>query len=538
VVTGWIGRLAVLTGTALVLGACAGDDDSSTTSTTIPTTTSTTLAAPESTAPLVSSPPEAAPDAVIELRPVSVSDDRRIVDDLDREVVLRGANVNSLGEYWQGDPDHDPTIPVSESDWDEMAARGFSVIRLIITWSLVEPERGAFDEEYLDRVDAYVTKAAEHGIYTVIDMHQDAYSAAIVTEDPGECEEGTRPGKGWDGAPEWATMTDDLSTCITGERNSAPAVEAAWNHFYDNTDGIRDEFASAWGAVAARFAGRPEVAGYDVLNEPEVSRPAAELAPLYEAMLADTIEAIRTAESDADFDHVVIIEPAMPAADFSRGIVNPDLARLGVDPADVVFGPHNYAESITQGIPIEGMSAALADAADAAGVPLWIGEYGFWNREPATLESVARYAAEEDARVNGGAWWQWRQGCGDPHSIGWDMPAEGEVVHLNVVGCPGDVDLGPNEEFLSVLGRAFPRFAPGRISELSSDPKSGRFAVAASGAPIGEELVVWTPTEADTHEVASRGVEDIEEREVPGGRIVVATVAAAVYDLTVTPLAG
>jgi len=84
-----------------------------------------------------------------------------------------------------------------------------------------------FDEEYLDRVDAYVTAAADHGIYTVIDMHQDAYSAFIATEDPGECGEGTRPGKGWDGAPEWASITDGLSTCMTDERNSAPAVEAA-----------------------------------------------------------------------------------------------------------------------------------------------------------------------------------------------------------------------------------------------------------------------------------------------------------------------
>ncbi|MFA9566203.1 MAG: glycoside hydrolase family 5 protein, partial [Acidimicrobiales bacterium] len=288
------------------------------------------------TEPVVSSPPEEASYALIELRPVSVSEDHRIVDDLDREVILRGANVNSLGEYWQGDPDHEPTIPVSEDDWDEMAARGFSAIRLIINWSLVEPERGTFDEQYLDRVDAYVTAAADHGIYTVIDMHQDAYSAFIVTEDPSEYGEGTRPGKGWDGAPAWASITDGLSTCITGERNSAPAVEAAWNHFYNNTDGIRDEFSAAWGAVADRFAGRPEVAGYDILNEPEASMPAEELTPLYEATLADVIEAIRTAEEDADFDHVVIIEPAMPAAEFSRGIVNPDPARLGVNPANIV----------------------------------------------------------------------------------------------------------------------------------------------------------------------------------------------------------
>src|SRR5690606_28770492 len=150
-----------------------------------------------------------------------------------------------------------------------MAARGFSVIRLIVHWSRIEPVRGQFDDAYLDEVDAYVRAAAEHGIYTVIDMHQDAYTAFIATEDPSECPPGSTPHKGWDGAPAWAVLTDGLGTCDTGDRNSAPAVQRAWNHFYDNTDGIRDRFVASWAHVARRFAGRPEVAGYNLLNEPE-----------------------------------------------------------------------------------------------------------------------------------------------------------------------------------------------------------------------------------------------------------------------------
>ena len=107
-------------------------------------------------------------------------------------------------------------------------------------------------------------------------MHQDAYSAFIATEDEAECAEGSRPGKGWDGAPEWATITDGLSTCVTGERNSAPAVVAAWNHFYDDTDGMRGRFAASWAAVAQRFAGRAEVAICDLLNERKCrARPAS-----------------------------------------------------------------------------------------------------------------------------------------------------------------------------------------------------------------------------------------------------------------------
>ena len=56
---------------------------------------------------------------LVTLRPLSVSEDLRIVDDLDREVLLRGVNLNSLGEYWQVDPNHQPTIAVGMQDWQD-----------------------------------------------------------------------------------------------------------------------------------------------------------------------------------------------------------------------------------------------------------------------------------------------------------------------------------------------------------------------------------------------------------------------------------
>ena len=227
------------------------------------------------------------------LRPLQASEDRRIVDDRGRDTLIRGVNITSLGEYWQGVAGSPPTIETTDADWDEMAASGISVIRLVVHWSQLEPVRGEVSEAYLDRIDGYVRKAASRGIYTVIDMHQDAYSAFIFTPEGEVCPEGSSPAKGWDGAPAWAVFTDGASTCITGDRNSSPAVRNAWNAFYDNREGIRDRFIATWSAVATRFAGRPEVAGYDVINEPEVSRPAALLGPLYNSLLHDAVAAIR-----------------------------------------------------------------------------------------------------------------------------------------------------------------------------------------------------------------------------------------------------
>ncbi len=477
------------------------------------------------------------PEWLVPLRPLSTAD-LRIVDDLGRDVLLRGVNITSLGEYWQGDPDHAPTTPTTDADWEAMASLGVSNVRLIVHWSRIEPVREAIDHAYLDEIDEYVTAAAQHGIYTVIDMHQDAYSAFIFTP-PGEsCPDGTHAGKGWDGAPEWAVFTDGLSTCTPGDRNASPAVQAAWNHFYDNHEGIRDRFVASWAAVAERFAGRPEVAGYDVINEPEVPRPAEQLEPLYDQLLLDAVTAIRAAQVGAAFEHLVFIEPAIPAGEPDFGLVIPDPERIGISTQNLVSAPHNYAETIA--IPgfeltFEQMNDLYLGVAESFGLPTWIGEYGFWSTSESTLEKLGRYAADEDLRLMGGTWWQWRQPCGDPHSVG--PTGEHVVVHLNSLQCPGDVDLGQTEPFVRVLGRGYPRAAPGRLVSLTSDPETGAMTFEATADDAGGQVVAWTPTHEATHEVALTGLSDLETTTLPGGRILTATVdAAGLYSLSVQPL--
>jgi endoglycosylceramidase len=463
----------------------------------------------------------------LSLRPLAV-DDHRIVDDLGRDVLLRGANVTSLGEYWQGNPGWDPTLPTTEADWAAMEARGLNVIRLVVNWSRIEPERGSIDQAYLGEVEAYVDAAAAHGIRSVIDMHQDAYSAFIYTPEGEDCPEGSRPGKGWDGAPAWASITDGLSACVTGDRNSAPAVVAAWNHFYDNDDGIRDRFVASWTAVAQRFAQHPAVAGYDLLNEPDTSRPASELTPIYEALLAELISAIRATGSE----QLIFLEPAIPAGDGDNGIIFPDPGRMGVEAFNLVGSTHNYAESIdTTGLSLEATNDLLWTLAEQQDTAVWIGEYGFWSTSEGVLEVAARYAADADAHAQGGAWWQWRQPCGDPHSLtlndegGWEPGSP--QTHLNTMDCESGEDLGPTEPFLQLLGRGYPQATPGRITSLLSDPETGALRLEAEAEEAGGVLVLWTPTTAETHAINVQGLDSVEERSQGEGRLITATVGIA-----------
>src|SRR5687767_7219535 len=96
---------------------------------------------------------------------VERGDDAAIVDEDGREVLLRGLNVNQLGDYYQADPALPTTLPLSEQDFEEIAALGFNVVRLVMNWSTFQPERGAFDQAYVARVREAVRWAAAHDLY-------------------------------------------------------------------------------------------------------------------------------------------------------------------------------------------------------------------------------------------------------------------------------------------------------------------------------------------------------------------------------------
>src|SRR4051812_32468669 len=53
-----------------------------------------------------------------------------LVDARGRRVLLRGVNLNSLGDYYQDDPALPPVVAVTEKDWADMEAHGFDVVRL------------------------------------------------------------------------------------------------------------------------------------------------------------------------------------------------------------------------------------------------------------------------------------------------------------------------------------------------------------------------------------------------------------------------
>ena len=101
------------------------------------------------------------------------------MDSRGREVLLRGVNVNALAEYWKGS--RFPTVfPLARKDPARMAAIGWNAVRLLVSWSRIEPRPGRYDRAYLGQVASTVRTLARRGIYSIIDLHQDAWGPSLA----------------------------------------------------------------------------------------------------------------------------------------------------------------------------------------------------------------------------------------------------------------------------------------------------------------------------------------------------------------------
>ena len=102
------------------------------------------------------------------------------MDSRGREVLLRGVNVNSLAEYWRGGSFR-TVFPLARRDPGRMAAIGWNAVRLLVSWSRVEPRaRPLRPQVSRSAWPATVRRLSRHGIYTIVDLHQDAWGPSLA----------------------------------------------------------------------------------------------------------------------------------------------------------------------------------------------------------------------------------------------------------------------------------------------------------------------------------------------------------------------
>jgi len=508
-----MGRIAAIAGlTLLLIFGCGSDDDAA------------------GSWPIQLLPLHAEPDPVR---------GGAIVDSAGRQVLLRGVNVNAFAEYWSS-RDFPTTFPFEETDAEMIAGIGWNAVRLLLSWSRVEPAPGQYDDAYLDEIEDAVATLARHGVYTILDLHQDAWGPTLAARPDENCGDGQEPAFGWDGAPGWATLDDGLPRCTTaGLRESSPAVRRAWEAFFGFEIGpgdvpVHTRYMEMLAHVAGRFASNAAVAGIDLMNEPNAFTAADMfgLASLY----AGSWARIRQAEREAGgFPHLILFEPSAIWSAVGQG---PPPSFEHDD--DFVYAPHIYTGGFDNGpISASAFQVACDEAALFEGVPVLTGEWGSDPRrasdpnDPYFLE----HQRLQDEFQFGATLWTWRESCGDPHKAGDYRAGRIPMVWGEFeVDCRTNEIVGRRGDLIDQLTRPLVRAAPGRIDSIEYDPVSGDFAVGGSTEVTGAELVVFYPAAKHGAPAAeTSGLGELKRSAAPaGGTYLHAATAGRTWSLELT----
>ncbi|MFL0177997.1 cellulase family glycosylhydrolase [Mycobacterium sp. SMC-15] len=375
----------------------------------------------------------------------------------------------------------------SDDDAAFLAANGFNAVRLGVIWAGVEPEPGVIDYGYLASLQQTVQMLANHNIVAILDMHQDLYSGSL----------------GGDGAPDWAVLTGGLPNVEAGFPGSyfvSPAQNHAWDAFWANSNGpdeigLQNHYALMWQAVANYFKGEPNVAGYEIMNEPWAGTQtlgsllgnpyfdAQQLTPFYNQIT----EAIRSVDPNKTvFFGPTTLEASLPVPN-----------HLGtVDDDNTVFSFHHYCmvnalfPTLSFGCDWNAdVSFGFAmDYAQEHNIPALLSEFGATNNIPAI--NAGMNAANQHLI----GWTEWAYTGGDITST---SPNDQALVYDLTKPPDGD---NVNWDKLDALSQPYPQvisgiptswsFSGGVFSfSYSTDQADGSGAFAA-----GSQTTISVPT--------------------------------------------
>lgn len=300
--------------------------------------------------------------------PMVTTDGEKLVDEHGDEVILRGINAGGLfvTEHWmtgfnKSNPKNDylslsrtfisrfgeeDTKRLwqtyrqnwwSDADFENCAEMGINVIRLPFTYmnvdfaAITDLENAGQSYDF-SALDEFVEAAAEHGIYTILDLHG-AYGSQNGQDHSGQIFD--TPGE------------------VT---------------FYENEQLI-SLTVKLWGALAEHFRTNSNVIGYDILNEP------GEKAGLTEKRHWDCFDRIYDAIRATGDRHIVIFESCWDGANL------PQPSEYGWETC--IYSFHHYSgDNISYEQFCESWDSKIAEIESwDFGVPLYMGEFTAYGKE-------------------------------------------------------------------------------------------------------------------------------------------------------------
>lgn len=202
---------------------------------------------------------------------------------------------------------------LNETLVEELESWGVNVIRVGWLFNGLMPAENFVNETYFQEQQRVVEMLASHGIYALLDAHQDVLSSRFCL---------------YDAWPRWLIdrsvsehpfpwpLKGNCSSRAWGANEITEAAATCYGDIFNNRHGMRDAYAKFWAESAARWAGNTNVLGYELMNEPFAGDVYADpllwlpgvagqknLQPFYH-VLADAIR-------PHDDEHIIMYEPTV-----------------------------------------------------------------------------------------------------------------------------------------------------------------------------------------------------------------------------------
>lgn len=317
------------------------------------------------------------------------ADGQRFRDGLGRVVVLRGVNAGGRSKYAPFVPfDYSPTgfDAALAAYMDRAQSWGIDAMRVPFTWEAVEPVQGQDDQDFLKRYDAVLDSAWAHGIYTVVDFHQDVYAQVF-------CGDGfpawTVPG------PTGAPHHDCASWSL--EYFNDKGVLAAFDALWANGSQVQDQMAAMWDRMVARYKDKPGVIGFEVINEPASGSASSDVfeSTTLTAFYTKMVARMRAAAPSS----LVFVDPL----GFDGVVVHTTLGRPAGD--GIVFAPHFYPIGRADPTSVHDALANWSAVGQAWNAPVFVGEFGASHDNPSATDfMIAHYDAFDALGLSGTEW--------------------------------------------------------------------------------------------------------------------------------------
>ena len=404
-----------------------------------------------------------------EKKDLSIVDDPTIIQDqFGRQLILHGLNTSSGAKYG----DYQPWI--TEADVvREDTAFGFNFVRYLTSWVAIEPQKGVFDENYLNELERRVNWYTSRQMYVMIDMHQDVYGAAV----------------GGNGAPEWACRTNGAAPIdLPGGtpwwlKNIDPTVVNSWANFwsYTNHKDLQDHYMLTWQKIAEKFKNNPYVIGYDLMNEPwggdvikvfltgEFER--VQLTAFYNRL----IPALR----NTDPNKYIFFEPLPAPVTFGQptNLINVKDTRSS---SRIVYAPHCYPYDTHEGLGYTATSKnqlrdwereRSKDTKRYGKIPLVCGEFGLSPTQAGFADYLKDFNEMSDRNQ-----WHWSYWSND---LGGWSPLNADRTETVI---------------LQQLIRTYPKATAGKLVTFSFEPSSKKFSMTfVSNASIAQPTEIFVP---------------------------------------------